>query len=304
MNNLILHIEYLLQRHDCVIVPGLGAFIATEIPAKIDMEKGVMVPPGRSVMFNQAVTTDDGLLTNSIVRREGLSFEEGRQVLFREVSIIKNELNLRGSFSVGKIGTLLIGESNTLLFVPSDSSDSLSVFPGLKEICVEISKEKNGYSSERNPKFKFIKSIGKIAAVVIVTAAIAIATLLYPMPSDQREQKASVVPVEALFSKQGNNDVPKESLVTNLSNPRATDSVTSETKPTYYLIVATFNSSKEAETYAARYSTPEYPLMTVSTNKVTRVTVASSDNKEDLQQRLNSKEVRSRFSNPWIWKKI
>ena len=68
MNHLILHIEYLLLRHDCVIVPGLGAFIATASPALIDVVKGPMLPPRRSVMVNQAVTTADGLLPNSIGR--------------------------------------------------------------------------------------------------------------------------------------------------------------------------------------------------------------------------------------------
>ena len=129
MNSLILHIEYLLLHHDCVIVPGLGAFIVTETPARLDVEKGVIVPPCRSIMFNQAVTTEDGLLTNSIVRKNGLSFEEARQVLFREVNYIKNELAANGRYSFGKIGTMMIGEENTLLFFPSDASDSQSIVP-------------------------------------------------------------------------------------------------------------------------------------------------------------------------------
>ncbi|MDE6547663.1 MAG: SPOR domain-containing protein, partial [Muribaculaceae bacterium] len=47
MDILPLHIEYLLTRHDCVIVPGIGAFIATETEAFIDLENGVIRPRRR-----------------------------------------------------------------------------------------------------------------------------------------------------------------------------------------------------------------------------------------------------------------
>ena len=48
MNNLFKHIEYLLLRNDCVIVPGFGAFIATNLPARIDYEKErFYLPPAR-----------------------------------------------------------------------------------------------------------------------------------------------------------------------------------------------------------------------------------------------------------------
>lgn len=92
MNTLFQHIEYLLLRHDCVIVPGLGAFISTIRPARIDMENHRILPPARSVMFNQAVTVDDGLLANSYARRFNISFEEGRQLIVRDVKSLKDTI--------------------------------------------------------------------------------------------------------------------------------------------------------------------------------------------------------------------
>ncbi|MDE6077369.1 MAG: hypothetical protein K2G29_06510, partial [Muribaculaceae bacterium] len=68
MNVLFRHIEFLLTRHDCVIVPGLGAFIVTSAPAVIDRASRRVSPPSRSVLFNQAVTLDDGRLANSYAR--------------------------------------------------------------------------------------------------------------------------------------------------------------------------------------------------------------------------------------------
>ena len=89
MNNLFRHIEYLLLRHDCVIVPGLGAFISASRPAKIDMQEGKILPPSKSLMFNQSVATDDGLLANSFARKTGMKFEEARQAVVHEVNDIK-----------------------------------------------------------------------------------------------------------------------------------------------------------------------------------------------------------------------
>jgi hypothetical protein len=63
MYSITRHIEYLVSRHDCVVVPGWGAFIAQYEPARIDAESGLIVPPSRAISFNQSVMHNDGLLT-------------------------------------------------------------------------------------------------------------------------------------------------------------------------------------------------------------------------------------------------
>jgi len=43
----------LLLRHNCVILPGFGGFIAQRQPARIDYHSGTMHPPGKSILFNR-----------------------------------------------------------------------------------------------------------------------------------------------------------------------------------------------------------------------------------------------------------
>jgi len=43
----------LLLQHNCVIVPGFGGFVAQRLPAQIDIEKGQVHPPKKSILFNQ-----------------------------------------------------------------------------------------------------------------------------------------------------------------------------------------------------------------------------------------------------------
>ena len=83
MFSIIEHIEYLISDHDCVVVPGLGAFIAQYIHAEIDLERGVILPPRRVLSFNAAVCHNDGVLAGS---------ERLRQTLFLMVETLRQSI--------------------------------------------------------------------------------------------------------------------------------------------------------------------------------------------------------------------
>ena len=75
MLTIVRHIEYLLEHNDCVVVPGFGAFIGNIQSAKEDTT-GQLLPPCRVLGFNNAITHNDGVLANSIMRRDGVSYEK------------------------------------------------------------------------------------------------------------------------------------------------------------------------------------------------------------------------------------
>ena len=39
----------LLLQHNCVIVPGFGGFVAQQVSAKVDFDRGVMLPPSKAL---------------------------------------------------------------------------------------------------------------------------------------------------------------------------------------------------------------------------------------------------------------
>ena len=45
-------ISDLLYRHDCVVVPNFGAFIAQKTTAKINYERNEFYPPKKNITFN------------------------------------------------------------------------------------------------------------------------------------------------------------------------------------------------------------------------------------------------------------
>ncbi|MDE6637887.1 MAG: hypothetical protein K2K32_06600, partial [Muribaculaceae bacterium] len=121
MELLPLHIEYLLTRHDCVIVPGFGAFIATETEAYFDCENGIIHPRKREISFNSSVVTDDGLLSHSIARRERLSYEEAHRLMSALICKMNSDLRNEGEVSLGMVGRLVLDAEGFINFVPRRS---------------------------------------------------------------------------------------------------------------------------------------------------------------------------------------
>lgn len=125
MYTLSLHIEYLLLRHDCVVVPGVGAFINVRQSAWFDEEAGVWHPMTREVRFNAALKHDDGLLANSYARKEQTGFQEGRQLLHRTVAEMRHILEEEGELTLGNLGTLSNKEGK-LTFIPRHTARQMS----------------------------------------------------------------------------------------------------------------------------------------------------------------------------------
>ena len=60
------YIKDLLYRHECVILPNLGAFVARHTPSNIDESNSIIHPPSKIISFNAGIKENDGLLANHI----------------------------------------------------------------------------------------------------------------------------------------------------------------------------------------------------------------------------------------------
>lgn len=131
MELLPLHIEYLLTRRDCVIVPGVGAFIATERESEFDTSTGALTARRRDISFNSSVVSDDGLLTHSIARRERISYEEAHCLVVAEAGKIQADLQREGETTIGLVGRLVRDEEGCVAFEPRISQHSTLINVGL-----------------------------------------------------------------------------------------------------------------------------------------------------------------------------
>lgn len=135
MNSVAAHMEYLLREHNCVVLPGLGAFICNYEPAHFDADNGNrLCPPGRRLAFNELIDNNDGLVASSISRRHGISFDAACRVISDEVGRIRRTLSDAGSLRFGRLGTLTVTGSGHIAFEPAHYAGINGYMFGLQPI--------------------------------------------------------------------------------------------------------------------------------------------------------------------------
>jgi hypothetical protein len=65
----------LLLRHNCVIIPSFGGFVAKQTSAVIDYSSGIMTPPKKSLLFNRLLINNDGLLIAEVSKELNISYD-------------------------------------------------------------------------------------------------------------------------------------------------------------------------------------------------------------------------------------
>lgn len=335
MYNLSLHIEYLLLQHDCVVVPGFGAFINVRHAAWLDNERRVWIPMTREVRFNTALCHDDGLLAGSYARKSGMTFHEGREMLRRDVDQLREALENDGEITLGDLGILRQNEGS-MMFIPQQTSEQTSSVLGYmpaptvkqapapaieKDIetvtesaagLEETTQEENlpakkrkvrVFDTEKNYYIAINKIFARTAAIILLIAAVSLSLL--PTHEKPHVDEASVVPAERIIRNTATRLNPSESNVASATKENdavKTDSVTEEEgHHRYHIIVATFRNPSEADEFIRQNEGTGYALRTVNTKTMSRVSAISSDDKAELQSHMMSSEFRMRFGEAWIW---
>lgn len=128
------HISRLLFEHECVIVPGFGAFLTRYYPAEVNPATHMLRPPSRRIYFNPRLTENDGLLAKSISLIDRRPYKEAITLIGDEVKCWKDILDSREKVQLKGIGRLFIDEMGKLQFSPTlennyqRSSYGLSIF--------------------------------------------------------------------------------------------------------------------------------------------------------------------------------
>lgn len=140
----------LLHDHDCLVIPGLGGFVAHPIPARFDEDKGEWVPPGRDVAFNAKLTVRDGLLEQEIRRATGCTNDAAAALIDGEVHRLREIIEAGGTETIPGLGRVYLTPSGQVGFAPESRLGERYAPPGLSRIpWVDFSAEKN--ASEASP---------------------------------------------------------------------------------------------------------------------------------------------------------
>jgi len=167
------YIGDLLYDHECIVVPGLGGFITSISPAKVDDNNNTFTPPGKNIVFNAHLQINDGLLLNHIATLEGISHNEARIKLESFVEKCKNAIDNGKRIHFHKIGTLRNNSRGNMVFEPDQSYNyapdafGLSGFispPIKRESSIRINprfKDRKPDKTEKNTETKTAQSTGK-----------------------------------------------------------------------------------------------------------------------------------------------
>ncbi|MCD8281819.1 MAG: SPOR domain-containing protein [Prevotella sp.] len=141
------HIELLLMKYDCVILPGFGGFVKHHISAGVEPGTGMMLPPRETVGFNPQLTINDSLLVQSYVETYDYSFPEALAIVEREIMKLRDTLRAAGHYELRSVGTLMTRSDGAIVFEPARPgiiNPQLYGLPGIEATPVDYDSPRAG----------------------------------------------------------------------------------------------------------------------------------------------------------------
>lgn len=281
------------------------------------MADGSIMPPSSFVCFNSSITSNDGLLAHSLMKREAVSFEEAQIKVAEIIDDLKSTLREDRELSIGKIGVLQYGDDATVSFTPLRSAEPKGFGKVSAEEPEAVSTlkseteatEARRFDTARNFYIPVNKRFAKVAASLILVVCLA-ATYVVPSLRNSAPTSVSMASVMPLMqqTQTESRNAQTAPRVNNIdATTGATTSESAKAKQTdkdykYYLIVASMPSKDECKKFIAT-SPSSASLKIVSGKKMNRVYYAASNTKEDLLKILNDSDFKSKFPQAWIWEK-
>jgi len=304
---MIEHIEYLLTCHDCVVVPGWGAFIANQSAAHYDEERQLMERPRRAIGFNASVSHNDGLLVQSLMRREGLDYDKAMRYIADSVTTWRQQLAMGMEVSMGRIGYMQLTTSGAAQFVPFFRLNASDQFYGLadldiqtvaaleQELTTSLTDSDNDERPTLIPKHRnpFTRKAAQIAASVAVLLGLGV-LLTTPVIVNRNQQLATVVP--AVTAPQPQQLQPA---VTVQDNATPTLASVGNTSGRYYMVIASLRNQHELQAFKDANPALIPYMKTLQYKGLTCVYVARSDDYNTLMG-LRS-QLPARYRDVWIY---
>lgn len=124
----------LLFKHDCVIVPDFGGFVAKRKSAQFDAINACINPPSKQILFNVQLTQNDGLLINAFGQENGLAYYQSHHEVEASTQRWKHEINEGRVLTIRELGTFKKDTEGNIQFEQSEQFNLLLSSFGLSSI--------------------------------------------------------------------------------------------------------------------------------------------------------------------------
>lgn len=223
-----------------------------------------MKRPRRTVGFNASVTHNDGLLVQSLMRREGLSYDEAMRFIADSVTTYRQQLAMDCEVSMGRLGYFRRVQGRYTEFVPFFRANACDLYFGLGDLPIktvaDLEKEQSAQQEEPRAAIVptgrnlFVRKATRIAASVAVLIGLGV-MLSTPITVDRSNQQlASMAPTVTAPKAQ-----PLEMPVEQGESVQAVTTVSQSQQPTiasvgnesghYYMVIATVRTQHELEAF-------------------------------------------------------
>ncbi|MBP3472110.1 MAG: SPOR domain-containing protein [Paraprevotella sp.] len=131
MKELAQHIEALLLKHDCVVIPQFGGFVTQRVASVRAEDEDLFLPPFRTVGFNPKLQANDGLLISSFMTTYRIDEAEAKKMLNQKVLTLRQSLLENGLCDFEGIGLFSQNEDGEIQFSPYESGAVCPAYYGL-----------------------------------------------------------------------------------------------------------------------------------------------------------------------------
>ena len=310
MISIVEHIEYLMMRHDCVVIPGWGAFIANYSPASYREDGSCLFEcPRRSIGFSSSVDHNDGLLAQSLVRREGITYDNAMRHITDSVASFRRQLEKGNEVSMGSVGYFRRVDGRYNEFVPFPQEQARDRYYGLVDLDIKsvtmLEQEAAAAPTQEvvlpTRRNLFVRKATRIAASVAVLVGLGI-VLSTPIIVNRGVDTASMAPtVTAPQAQQLAPTVEQGVVNQGITRVDAYPGIAAvgNTTGKYRMVVATLRNQQELDAFKAAHADLVPHMKILDYKGMMCVYVASSDDYARLMSLRD--ELPERLRDVWIY---
>lgn len=316
------HIEYLITRHDCIVVPGWGAFIAQYEPAHFDTELGCIFPPSRTIGFNPSLQHNDGVVAYSVSRRHTMTYDNAVKAINDEVNTMHHQLEHDGEVALGKLGIFTRNEEGNPIFQPYKNTGFSPEFSGLiaTKATPLLDKTRKKASAKMTADTFYVpvsRNIFKLVASIILLLGLGF-TLTTPIVNDNANYASFSTVISSPKNQVTTFDIVQPDIDLAIAIPdhassmAIADTTKSIAQPDpltthkddsapYCLVVASLHNLQEATKYINQQGNPDMKIL-VSGGRY-RVYISTGYTVAEARQILNTPQYAGKHSDAWVCKR-
>lgn len=318
------YISELLTEHDCVIVPGLGGFVATRRHSDIHVATQSITPPAKKLSFNRMLVTNDGLLAKHLAENIGVGYSDAEREITQFVKQCNKQLEREGVVHIPDVGKLYINNAGQLGFAETPGKNLLADSFGLSPVhytetfnkldSATVDKKVAADVALKKPLNKSERSVGywlQLAATLAIIATLSIFMTRDMYMEQLTLQNLGLVNFSSLFTEDvevASTLEPVEIRKTTETNsaPAELPVVVDEDIPLvsvmeqetgYYMVWASFSDKTNAEKYIQRKGQANLQMMPSAEGYYRVVQFATTQNK---QAELLINSYRNQQSSIWL----